>query len=227
MHSLQSNTGVFTRETLPELLLNIAATEQSGQCVFQTNQHQAVLVFLARQVVAANTVNAPLLRAENAILELLTWLSGNYYFQPEQVFLARIPRENRVRESLNRLLHVTPVPSTQIESVSSVTEMTSVSSITEIASVSSGTQSFEPANPSPLNNVDLMPQQFRIELEKICNTHLGPVGKLILQDAAETCSIDLDFIPRADIQRLLVALQLEIPEAQKMAFRESLKKLRH
>ncbi len=204
--------GIFTRTTLPNIIYRLAASEQSGQCLFETLQQQITLVFLARQVVAASTTSPPILQAESAIAELLTWASGDYQFLPEQVFLARVPREHRIRLPLSQLLPeftTLPIDPPQPELPPSL-----------------ASHSLEPKTSSALNDLELMPKEFIIELEKICKTQLGPVGTLVLQDAADTCAMDLLKIARVNAPELLIALLLEIPAQQKTGFQAALEVLK-
>lgn len=214
-----SASGLFTKDSLPVLLHDIASRNSAGRCQFHDGTHSATLHFLSHQVVAAETERYT---AEAAVYDMLTWLSGHYQFYAEQVLLAHIPRVNRVRQSLQRLLATEHDPNLEPRETEPVepdaSRITSPPRALELSVPAATSLGLSALDLSVPEQGELLPPEFAQTLQNLCAKLIEPVGKLLLQDAADALDTKLEHLRQQDISRLLEALRLELPERLRAEF---------
>jgi Domain of unknown function (DUF4388) len=221
------SAGSFTQESLPMLLRDLAERNNSGRCQLQAGPRRATLHFLSHQVVAAETERHT---AEAAVRDLLTWLSGSYQFYTEQVLLAHIPRVNRVRQSLQRLLsaehdpNLEPRGSTEHGIWSPPTLIDHEASAPPAAPLEPP-RAFASAEALVSEDHEAVSAEFIQTLQTTCTKLVGPVGKLLLQDAASMLGVNLERIRLQDVTPLLETLKLELPERVRVDFQSAVQSM--
>ncbi len=202
--------GTFDQNNLSTMLISVIQSSESGRLEIGGETIRGVLRFLPRHLVAAEISAPSHAYGDDAIRSVLTWVQGWYEFHREEVLLARLARESRVRVSLETFLGQNepqnqPVPIESRSVFETQDSSRSVSTTQESGILSTLETIITPSE-------KMVSSAFIKELRSLCAKLLGPAGGLILEDAAEISKVNLEKLSISEANILVVTLKSELPE---------------